>query len=346
MSKCGRTALVIVLGLLAGAFALAQEKRDFADYKEMRAYLGELFQQKKYAEAAALLESVLDRYPANVVANTFNLAAARVYLGQNDRAVEALEEGLRRGVFYGLWDFIAEFWDPIRETPRFQAFLKANRAKVDEASGKALLLTDVVTPEGYDPARKYPLFIALHGGGETMAELEPLWTSPRLKSEFITLYVQSTQVASMTGFHWQDASQTQRDVEAAYKKVLAQYPVDTGRVLIGGFSSGGYGAMVTAFADLFPVRGFVALCPSVPESLSDDDLLAAKARGLRGTLLTTELDHRVEAQRALAERMAKLGLKVEFHQTPNIGHWFPEDFGARLDRAIGLILAEAPAAKR
>jgi predicted esterase len=338
--------VVILIGLVSGVLLAGQEKKDFADYKEMRAYLGELFQQKKYAEAAALLESALDRYPANVMANTFNLASARLYLGQNDKAVEALEEGLRRGVFYGLWDFLAEFWDPVRDTPRFQAFLAANKARVDEASGQAVLLTEVVTPEGYDPARRYPLFIALHGGGETMAELKPLWTSPRLRSEFITLYVQSTQVASMKGFHWQDAALTRRDVEAAYKKALAQYPVDAGRVLIGGFSSGGYGAMVTAFADPFPVRGFVALCPAVPEALADDAIRAAGARGLRGTLLTTGLDYRVEAQRALAERLAKLGLAVEFHETPNIGHWFPEDFAARLDRAIGLILGGGEAARR
>jgi acetyl esterase/lipase len=338
--------VVILLGLLTGTAARGQEKNEFADYKDMRAYLGELFEQKNYAEAAALLESVLDRFPGNVVANTFNLAAARLYLGQNDKAVDALEDGLRRGIFYGLWDFIAEFWNPVRETPRFQAFLKANQARVEEASRKAVLLTDVVTPEGYDPARKYPLFIALHGGGETMAELKPLWISPRLRSEFITLYVQSTQVASMTGFHWQDAVLTRRDVEAAYKKVLSEYPVDTGRVLIGGFSSGGYGSMVAAFADPFPIRGFVALCPAVPESLRDEDILAAKSRGLRGTLLTTELDHRVEAQRALAERMAKLGLAVEFHQTPNIGHWFPDDFAARLDKAIGLILGDGETPRR
>lgn len=346
MSKRRWIVLIIVLSLLPGAIVLAQEKKDFADYKEMRVYLGELFQQKKYAEAAALLEGVLDGYPANVLANSFNLAAARVYLGEADRAVDALEEGLRRGVFYGLWDFVGEFWNPIRETPRFRAFLEANKARVDEASGKAALLTDVVPPEGYDPARKYPLFVALHGGGETVAELKPLWTSPRLRSEFITLYVQSTQVASMKGFHWQDAALTRRDVEAAYRKVLAQYRVDTGQVVIGGFSSGGYGAMVTAFANLFPVRGFVALCPSVPESLNDGDILAAKDRGLRGTILTTGLDHRVDAQRALAERMANLGLAVEFHETPNIGHWFPDDFADRLDRAIGLILAEAPGAPR
>jgi predicted esterase len=344
--KLGRTVFVIVLSLFSGAIILGQEKKEFADYREMRAYLGELFQQKKYAEAAALLESVLDRYPANVMANTFNLAAARVYLGRNENAVEALEEGLRRGVFFGLWDFGAPLWDPLRDTPRFQAFLLANQARVDEAQSKAILLTDFVTPEGYNPARKYPLFIALHGGGETMAELKPLWTSPRLRSEFITVYVQSTQVASMTGFHWQDVALTRRDVEAAYKKVLAQYPVDTGRVVIGGFSSGGYGAMVTAFADILPVCGFVALCPSVPESLRDEDILAAKSRGLRGTLLTTERDHRVEAQRALAERMTKLGLAVEFHETPDIGHWFPDDFAARLDRAIGLILDGTGAPRR
>jgi predicted esterase len=338
--------VVILLGLVSGTVLSGQEKKEFAGYKEMRAYLGELFQQKKYAEAAALLDSVLDRYPANVMANTFNLAAARIYLGQHDKAVEALEEGLRRGVFYGLWDFIAEFWNPVRDTPRFQAFLKANQARVDEASRKAVLLTDIVTPEGYDPARKYPLFIALHGGGETMAELKPLWTSPRLKSEFIILYIQSTQVASMTGFHWQDAALTRRDVEAAYKKVVADYPIDPGRVVIGGFSSGGYGSMVTAFADPFPVRGFVALCPAAPESLSDEDILAPKGRGLRGTLLTTELDHRVEAQRALAERLTKLGLAVDFHQTPNIGHWFPDDFAARLDKAIGLILGDWEASRR
>jgi predicted esterase len=333
--------LVVLLCSFVRASAAGQERKAFADYKEMRAYLGELFQQKKYAEAAALLEGALDRFPDNLVANTFNLAAARAYLGETDKAVQALEEGLRRGVFYGLWDFIAPFWDPLRGTPRFQAFLKANQVRVDEAQRKAVMLTDVVTPEGYDPSREYPLFIALHGGGESIAELKPQWTSPRLRTEFITVYVQSTQVASMKGFHWQDAALTRRDLEAAYKRVLARYRIDTARVLIGGFSSGGYGSMIAAFGDLFPVRGFVALCPAVPETIGDEDIRAAKVRGLRGTLLTTELDNRVEAQRALAERLEKLGLEVEFRVTPNTGHWFPKDFETLLDEAIGHILPGA-----
>jgi predicted esterase len=336
------TALAFILGSLTGLFLAGQEMKGFSDYKEMRAYLGELFQQKKYAEAAALLESVLDRFPANVMANTYNLAAARVQLGDPDRAVQALEEGHRRGVFYGLWDFTVAFWDPIRETPRFRAFLEANQARIDEAQSKVVMTTEVATPDGYDPGRKYPLFIALHGGGESVADFKPNWISPRLRAEFITLYVQSSQVASMRGFHWQDLALTRRDLEAAYEQVLSRYPVDPSRVVIGGFSSGGFASLAAALGNVIPVRGFIALCPVVPDAVRDEDIEAAKRRGLRGTLLTTEQDDRVEAQRAFIERLEKLGLKVEFHLSPNIGHWYPKDFEALLDKALGLILADKP----
>ena len=331
--------LIVLMCSFAPAFAAGQERQEFAGYKEMRAHLGELFQQKKYAEAAALLESVLDRFPENILANTFNLAYARVLLGDPVKAVEALEEGHRRGVFYGLWDFMAAAWDPLRDLPGFRAFLEANEARIKEAQAKAAMTMEVVTPEGYDPAKKYPLFIALHGGGETMADFKPVWTSARLRAEFITVYVQSSQVANMRGFHWQDAALTRRDVRAAYERVLAAYPVDAGRTVVGGFSSGGYASLVAAFGDTVPARGFIALCPVVPDAIGDEDILAAKSRGLRGTLLTTELDNRVEAQRAFVERLEKHGLKAVFRLTPNIGHWYPKDFETLLDEAIGFVLA-------
>ncbi len=330
-------ALTIVLCSAALIPLQGQEKREFASYKEMREYLGQLFEQKKYEEAAVLLESVLDRFPDNVLANTFNLAAARLFQGDAEKAIQALEEGHRRGVFYGTWDFGAEVWDKVRNSPRFEAFLKANQSRIEEAQKKTSLKIEATMPAGYDPARKYPLFIALHGGGESLAEFKPNWTSPRLRGEFITVYVQSTQVASMKGFHWQDAAVTRRDLEAAYKKIADQYPVDTGRVVIGGFSSGGFGSLLAAFGNFFPVRGFVVLCPEPPTTIGDEDILAAKARGLRGTLLTTEADQRVAKQRELMDRLEKLGLPAVFHLTPGIGHWYPEDFETLLDGALGRI---------
>lgn len=340
---------ILILGLILASLSwdsgLAQEKREFGSYKEMRDYLGELFNQKKYAEAASLLESVLDRFPDNVMANTYNLATARMFLGEADKALEALEEGHRRGIYYGIWDFEAALWEPIRKAGRFEAFRKENSARIGDAQKKATMKIEVMTPKDYNPANPYPLFIALHGGGESMADFKPNWTSPRLRGEFITAYVQSSQVAGMRGFHWQDASLTGRDLEAAYERILEKYRVDDGGVLIGGFSSGGFAALVTAFHGSLPVRGFVALCPEVPQTIRDEDILEAKARGLRGTLLTSEQDNRVERQRELAGRWEKLGLATEFHVTPNIGHWFPKDFEQLLDRAIGQIL-DSQAAKK
>jgi len=334
-----------VLCLLSSAALQGQEKREFTSYKEMREYLGELFEEKKFEEAAALLESVLDRYPDNVLANTYNLALARAYLGDADRSLAALEEGHRRGVFYGIWNFTAEIWEPVKSSPRFEAFFEVNQARIAAAQEKASMKLEVVTPEGFDAAKKYPLFIALHGGGESTADFRPSWTSPRLRGEFITAYVQSSQVATMQGFHWQDVTVTRKELEAAYKQAVEQYPVDRERVIIGGFSSGGFGSLVAAMENFFPVRGFVVLCPEVPATIDDEEIQAARARGLRGTLLTTEADKRVEQQRTLMSRMEKAGLAVDFHLTPSIGHWYPEDFAVLLDRALGFILgAENPAA--
>jgi len=152
-------ALTIVLCSAALIPLQGQEKREFGSYKEMREYLGQLFDQKKYEEAAALLESVLDRFPDNVLANTFNLAAARLYQGDADKTLQALEEGHRRGVFYGTWDFAAELWGPVRNSQRFEAFLKKNQARIDEAQKNASLKIEAAMPAGYNPARKYPLFI-------------------------------------------------------------------------------------------------------------------------------------------------------------------------------------------
>ncbi len=334
----------ILLAALLPRAALAQDPREAGSYAEMRAYLGELYEQQKYAEGAALLERVLDRFPDQVLANTYNLAIMRALAGDPGGGVEALEEGLRRGVFYGIWDFDGEILAPLKTHARFADFWQRNLARLEAAQSQATMQMELVLPEGYDAAQAYPLFVALHGGGESLAAFKPNWESPRLRAEFITLYVQSSQVANMRGFHWQEEALTRRDLTAAYAQAVAQHRIDSDRVLVGGFSSGGYAALLASFHEILPVRGFVALCPPVPDSITDAEIGAAAARGLRGSLLTTELDQRLAAQRELADRWAALGLAGEFVVSPNTGHWYPDDFPAQLDLAIDRILTAAPPA--
>ena len=100
----------------------------------------------------------------------------------------------------------------------------------------------------------------------------------------------------MDGYHWQDEAVTRRDLGEAYREIVAKYSVDPRRVLIGGFSSGGYGTLVTLFEGTLPATGFVILCPEVPDEPSQAALADATRRGVRGTLLTTEQDGRLARQ--------------------------------------------------
>jgi predicted esterase len=323
----------ILIGFLAGQ---EQEKSKYAfpDYKTMRARVVELYNQKNFREAVNVLSWAWDRFPDQLLSNAYNLAAMHGELKEYDKGVQALNAALDRGVFFGLWQFFADFWATYKEQPEFQAFLERNKGIVAEAQKKAVLKVEVDVPEGYDKTKAYPLFIALHGGGENIAEFKPLWTSPVLKKDFLVAYVQSTQVATMTGFHWQDAALTGRDLTEAFARVKAEYPVDLKNVFIGGFSSGGYGSLVALLNDVLPARGFIILCPPVPEAEFESKVPGLKARGVRGTFLTTERDNRLAEQKRWQEIFTKAGLDVEFAVAPATGHWYPDDFAARVDAAL------------
>ncbi len=314
-----------------------QAKRVFGTYEEMRGVVVDLFGQQRYAEAAAILAGAVPRYPDHVLANTFNLALMYASLGSLGEAVLALEDGHRRGIFYGKWTFDGAPWDTLRGFDGFQGVIARNEELIAEAQKTSVMKVEVATPDGYRPGRQYPLFIALHGGSENLTQFRPRWTSSRLRDEFIVAYVQSSQVAGMNGYHWQDDALTRRDLGTAYREVAAKYSVDPGRVFIGGFSSGGYGTLVTLFDGAIPATGFVILCPEVPADPSTIAIAEARHRGVRGTLLTTELDGRLQRQKEYVATLAAQGLDVRLVVTPKAGHWYPDNLEQLIDEALARI---------
>ena len=337
--------LILAMALASGLAALSfgHQGQDFESlypsYEKMREKLGILFQEKNYAEAASLLEWAFMRFPDKAYANAYNLGLAYARLGELQKGVDALRKALDKGLFFGTWDFEAAAWAPYAGFAPFQKVKDASAAARAEAEKKAVLRLEVVEPEGYDAARAYPLFIALHGGGENLAEFKPRWRSALLQKEFLVAYVQSTQVASMTGFHWEDESRTKAEVAEACRRVAARYKVEAGQILIGGFSSGGFASLVCAFQEAIPSAGFVALCPPGLKTLRDEDILKATAKGLRGTILTTEFDARVAEQKALVDRLAGQCLDIKFVLEKNAGHWYPDNLSGLIDQAIAHIRA-------
>ncbi len=334
-------ALVLLLIWLAFAGNPAREQseaRQFTRYVEMRQYFGELYEQKRFKEAAALIEAHLDKFPENLRANAFNLALMYVKLGEKEKAVGRLSYALDRGLWFGKYAFYDDAWAPLKDRPSFQAFSERNEGLLREAGKNVRPALEVLRPDGFVEGKRYPLFIALHGGGGNIAEFKQVWKSPKLRTEFLTAYPQSVQLVAENGYSWtEDIAQGKRDVGAYYERIVREYPVDTRQVIIGGFSSGGAVSLEAVFDDLFPIAGFIVLCPPKLESFNEGAVLSAARRGVRGVLITTEFDPRLKDQRDMAELAKKSGLALEFFIFPNTGHWIPTDLDKRIDVGIDYI---------
>lgn len=329
--------IILLFMVLCGevSFPAWRVESQWGSYEEMRAHVGLLYREKKYAEAADVLEKALDLFPDHLRANSYNLALMHVKLGAVEMGIEALQKGLSRGTWYGKYDFLAEDWTPLKENEGFREIETQNETLRLEAQKNTAPRLDVTVPGGYNPDRTYPLFIALHGGGENIDIFKPQWTSPLLQTEFIVAYPQSTQLIAPDGYNWtEDISLSLKEIRAVYDTVLREYPVDPEEVIVGGFSSGAVAALQVVFNDSFPVIGFVVLCPAKPDDFALERVSAAQKRGVRGTLLTTERDGRLEAQKEMAEVMKGSGLLQEFIITPDIGHWYPDGLGEKIDAAI------------
>jgi predicted esterase len=336
-----RRSLVIAVLLLLTAFSQArvhQQEKEFTSYSEMRKYLGELYQKEKYKEAELLLESAMEKFPDKIHANSYNLALMRIHLKKVDEAVIALRFALARGLWFGKYAFTDESWVPLKETDSFLKFEAENQRLKEIAQKNAKPELAVLPPEKFTEKKKYPLFIALHGGNSNIAEYREEWISAKMKTEFIVAYPQSSQLISMEGYSWtEDIQLAKQEISDAYHKILKKYPIRLDEVYIGGFSSGGVAALEIVLEQIIPVSGFIVLCPARPDSFTVENISKAKKHGVRGTILTTEMDPRLADQKKMVEIIKKEGLSCEFIVTPNIGHWFPEDLDERIDQAIEYI---------
>lgn len=340
-----RAGIILFILFFGSCYSMNQQQErgfKFTNYAEMREHFGTLYQHKKYEEAADLLEKALDRFPDHVMANAYNLALTYGHLNQYEKGIRALQYALDRNVWFNIWAFDHEMWSPYKERDNFKRILSRNEALRQEAQKKAKPDLFVEAPEGYTNEKKYPLFIALHGGGGNIWNFKEVWKSERMKKEFVTAYVQSSQLVAMNGFSWtEDIEIAKREIVDAYHKVIGEYSIDKNEIIIGGFSSGGVAALEIVLCHSIPVAGFIVLCPAKPVSFVDKNIQDARRRGVRGTILTTEMDPRLSVQKEMVEIFKKKEFPYQFIVTPDIGHWFPEDLDRKIDDAIEHVRAQS-----
>ena len=110
----------------------------------------------------------------------------------------------------------------------------------------------LVLPESYDPAKKYPMVVMVHGG--PAAETRPGWPRPGLPLQLLSSQGYFVFMPNPRGSYGQGEAFTRanvrdfgygdlRDILAGVDTVAKNYPVDNERVGIAGWSYGGYMTM-------------------------------------------------------------------------------------------------------
>lgn len=311
----------------------------FESYQEMRQRVGELYRQQAFEQVVEILKWGLRAFPDHLKANVFNLALCQVQISQMDQALETLKFGLEHGVWFGPFELENEAWEPIKGHQAFGEIQARYEMLMIQAQEQAEPLLELVPPIEYSPQRAYPLFIALHGGGETVETFKRNWTAPILRKEFIVAYPQSSRVISMDGYSWMGEPPDQQEIKDTYRKTGLQYNVDSDCVIVGGFSSGGHLALTLLMEEvlIFPCRGFVVLCPPVPDGISIEKIERMVELGQRGVLLTTEMDPRLKDQEKFALVLESAGVPLRFEVFPNIGHWYPPDLDDKIHEAVDFV---------
>jgi predicted esterase len=310
----------------------------YESYRQMDKVLDELYAEKKYEEAIELLGIAREQFPNDLFEILWYEAVIYVISGDHENSLTTLEEMIDKGFFAELeWGI----FDPVRDDARFTSIFEANQCLKAEAQKNARMEYQVYTPEGYTSEGKYPLFIALHGDGHSLAYFKSNWEATGLLDKgFVLVYVQSSQVLSTDGSGWTPEYEiARRDIKAAYDEIVGQYSIDRDNVLIGGFSGGSIAAIEVTMANTLPVKGFVSLCPSLkPPSFSKENVKRAVQRGVRGVLMEGELEGEVPAEQEMIVVLKEANFPYQFHINPNTGHAFPKDFGQKLLDAIEFIM--------
>lgn len=172
----------------------------------------------------------------------------------------------------------------------------------------------VYIPSSYAPDRSWPAVVMLHGvGGSGFGQAMAWLKASAHNDEFI--FIAPTYAS---GLWWED--EAENFVLSVLDRAKKEYNINTNRVYLTGFSSGGHGAWYMAirhpgiFAAINPIAGE---CP-LPELLVNLAHVSVYIiHGAEDDVIS------VEAARDASSRLAGLGYNFVYKELPGLRHTFP-----------------------
>ena len=334
--------LLLAVGLIVMCTStLAQTNEPLpSTWSEIQEVATTLLEQERFDEALTLIEQAEPKLQGR----EFEVSDFRLntlfHAGRADEALTVWEKGLENGFFY----FViprSDTYDSVRKNDRFKKLLARNNRVREKAQSESKQKYKVITPASYSPDASYPLVMIIHGGNQSIVKAMDRWDPTVIGDDLIIAYVQSSNRADTKSYRWDlggvdiySLPTAQDEVLGLYQEIVGEYAVDTGRVMLAGFSQGGNLALFMAAEGTITAKGFIAGCPATRTPLPLETARAAVARGVRGTIFVGAKDWTVASAGTTVSNFEEAGILVNYIVMEDKGHEFPDNFDEVLRESI------------
>ncbi len=298
-----------------------------------------LYQAGDYGQALDLITREGRAYPERAQTWYYWRACLATRAGRVALALQLFDEALAAGLWFNE-ALLRQDTDlqPLQGMPEFEQRVEVCRQRQAAAQAAARPLIVVLQPSSPPSGAGYPLLLALHGNDQNAQDASDSW-QPALAGGWLVAVLQSSQVSGTDAYIWNDRDWAVREIQASYATVCQTYPVDSGRVVVAGFSRGAETALWLALTASIKARGFIAVGPGGP-FISQPELWAPLVQagsrlGLRGLVTIGEQDiFSFVGTQALAAMLKEGNIPSTLRVYPDLGHDFPPDFPQVLTEAL------------
>jgi predicted esterase len=286
--------------------------------------------QKLYRQSIDEYKAAL-RFSPNHTTVIYNIACDYSLLGDEKQSLVWLNKAIDAGMyrFEGDKDF-----DNIRQSKGFKKAVARAGKLLEEIKGR-ISEPVVLLPEGYDPQNEYPLMIAMHGYGGEPVNFSKAFKTAGSKKGYIVCCPYGPDILGKASFGWGDDEQADKRIMETIAFLKAKYKINEKRMIIAGFSQGGYYSyyMGLKHPDIF--IGSIPIGPGYGPEL-EPMLAGAAAKKMKFYVLMGELEPetRIEKNLLAIKQFTKAGITSSFNFFSGVGHALPGDADFELQRAI------------
>lgn len=229
------------------------------------------------------------------------------------------------------------FISELNKLDGFDAWIKRNNElrEIDQKNAVAEYIIQL--PTNYTEEKTYPLVIVLTGGFGSHVQLAHYWQSEGFEKHCIVAYLMGSfcQGSFLRSHPRGDYS----EIINTFRQVSEKYAVDTTKLIMAGQSAGGHKSTIIALDEILPVKGLLLAFPVKPRELSEEKIKSAVERGVKAAILTGENDaNYLKGQIELAHTFNNYDLPTRFLIFPEVGHWYPPEFGVHIEKSLDFIL--------